>query len=407
MRRRGVTIANTFFLSRSARAKPASTAQSVLVCAYRRYVVTVCSRFSAMHTVSPRTSTSGGPTPRSVSDEGDTPARKVLGPQIDGHLRLLSTIDCGDATVMCCQYHRNGTILAIGLSDGLVKIYDPDTMTLLFTLSDPETQTKHLSATSLRFIPTSVETANTRNLLLVTYASGLVKIWHFSSQSSVFAVSEERSTLCSAFNPEGNKFITGGADSLIEIYDLETRKRLRSCERSDARDKMNGHRWRIFALKYHDVRPHNFISGGWDDTVQFWDDRQKHAIRRFFGPHICGDGLDIDTVHDHILTGSWTKNHQLQVWDFASGNLITHVPTDPTNSSLLYCAQWHGKDYMLCGGCERNTAKVVDRGSLNTVGQITNLEHGVYCLDNTKNGSNPKFAVGAGSSVYIMQLAKM
>ena len=35
--------------------------------------------------------------------------------------------------------------------------------------------------------------------------------------------------------------------------------------------------------------------------------------RKFAGPHLCGDALDIDPVHNHILTGSWRKNHVLQV----------------------------------------------------------------------------------------------
>lgn len=37
---------------------------------------------------------------------------------------------------------------------------------------------------------------------------------------------------------------------------------------SDSRDVMNGHRARVFAIQYHPVDPHVFVTGGWDDTVQ-------------------------------------------------------------------------------------------------------------------------------------------
>ena len=47
--------------------------------------------------------------------------------------------------------------------------------------------------------------------------------------------------------------------------------------------------------------------------TQFWDDRLKHSVRRLYGPHICGDSLDIDPQHNHILTGSWRKDKVLQV----------------------------------------------------------------------------------------------
>ena len=45
----------------------------------------------------------------------------------------------------------------------------------------------------------------------------------------------------------------------------------------------------------------SFISGGWDDTVQFWDRREPHAVRRIFGPHICGQAIDINQSGTTIL----------------------------------------------------------------------------------------------------------
>lgn len=31
----------------------------------------------------------------------------------------------------------------------------------------------------------------------------------------------------------------------------------------------------------------------------------------------------------------------------------------------LYCCQWLGKDYIICGGNEQNMARIIDRGTLN------------------------------------------
>ena len=36
---------------------------------------------------------------------------------------------------------------------------------------------------------------------------------------------------------------------------------------------------RVFALRYHPTDPHLLVSGGWDDTVQFWDIRLHESIR--------------------------------------------------------------------------------------------------------------------------------
>lgn len=45
------------------------------------------------------------------------------------------------------------------------------------------------------------------------------------------------------------------------------------------------------------------LTGGWDNTVQFWDMRVGHSVRSIFGPHLSGDSLDV--CGDEILTGSW------------------------------------------------------------------------------------------------------
>lgn len=114
--------------------------------------------------------------------------------------------------------------------------------------------------------------------------------------------------------------ISAGSDSKIVQYDGKTKKVKNVLQATDSRDVMNGHRMRIFALQYHPDDPHVFISGGWDDTVHFWDDRTTHSVRKLYGPHICGDALDIDPIHNHILSGSWRKNNVLQVKALLQGD---------------------------------------------------------------------------------------
>ena len=49
-------------------------------------------------------------------------------------------------------------------------------------------------------------------------------------------------------------------------------------------------------------------------------------MRSIFGPHICGDSLDI--VGKEVLTGSWRPDKQLELWDFESGNKVTSLQLD-------------------------------------------------------------------------------
>ena len=42
---------------------------------------------------------------------------------------------------------------------------------------------------------------------------------------------------------------------------------------------MDGHKSRVFSICSHPTDNNVFVSGGWDDTVQFWDVRQNRAAR--------------------------------------------------------------------------------------------------------------------------------
>ncbi|XP_050409930.1 WD repeat-containing protein 38 isoform X2 [Patella vulgata] len=331
---------------------------------------------------------------------------KKTGPYLEGNLKLLETLEC-PVDIMCCHFNPSGTHLAVGLCDGTIKIYDSNSYHLLYSLSDEDTVSSRLPVTQIRFRTAVLgDKPEYGHILIASYASGNIKYWHYTSGKCLSTVNEKRQTLALALNPDGSHLVSAGADPGMHIYDVETKQRIKTLEPSDSRDKMDGHRFRVFALKYNPNHPNIFISGGWDDTVQYWDDRQTHAIRRLNGPHICGDALDIDPIHNHILTGSWRKHRVLQIWDFAMGVKIKDVPQDTLNASQLYCAQWLGKDSIICGGTDHNMARVIDRGTLNTTGQLVDLPQGVYCIDNDRNVPNPKIAIGTNRLIFLVKSEK-
>ncbi len=49
----------------------------------------------------------------------------------------------------------------------------------------------------------------------------------------------------------------------------------------------------------------------------------------------------------------------------------------------LYCAQWFGKEHIMCGGCEQNTARIIDRGTLNV------RIYDFTCKSNCGGGAKP------------------
>ncbi|KAG9465572.1 hypothetical protein GDO78_018073 [Eleutherodactylus coqui] len=271
------------------------------------------------------------------------------------------------------------------------------------TLRDDQSIVQLLPVTALRFHP--ARPSSKGDLLLAAYAGGQVKFWHISTQSCTRSLTEDRQTLAATFSPSGRHFLTAGSSDNIFVYDTETMTCVNICQPSPSLSVMDGHRSRVFGLTFHPLSDEGFLSGGWDDTVQFWDIRQKHSLRRISGPHVCGDALAIDPGTQQILIGSWRKEENLQIWDSQTGQKIHTVPDDYRGPSRVYGCRWLGASHMIAAGSDINTCRVIDRNSLLTRGSLVDLPAGVYSLDVSSSGSSvaPLLAVTSSHRVFLLR----
>ncbi|KAG8430531.1 hypothetical protein GDO86_020438 [Hymenochirus boettgeri] len=235
---------------------------------------------------------------------------------------------------MSCRFNPSGTLLAVGLCSGTIQVYSTSNGNCVYMLKDSHTVARRLPVTALRFLPYRQDSQG--DMLLATYAGGQVNFWHVSTQTCVRFLSEDRQTLAATISPSGSHFLTGGSSDQIFVYDTESAACVNVCQPSASLSVMDGHRSRVFGLTFHPESEKDFISGGWDDTVQFWDIRQKHSLRKISGPHVCGESLDIDPQTNQILIGSWRKEENLQVWDYNLQQKSQTVPNDYRGPSWIY-----------------------------------------------------------------------
>ncbi|XP_056433599.1 uncharacterized protein LOC130371762 [Gadus chalcogrammus] len=330
-------------------------------------------------------------------------------PTVEGDLRFHSELKCGQ-DVTRCEFNKDGSLLAVGLSDGAIKVYSPDTGDQILTLKD--SSRLRMPITGLRFISSS----DSHCLLLAAYATGSVRCWYPWGGDCLWNLKEasglwdpadvekgsKLETLCLAVSPSGERAATGCSNSTVHLYDLRTHQSILTCKASSCRTIMDGHRSRVFAVTFHPERETEFISAGWDNTIQFWDSRQEQAIRRIGGPHVCGDALHIDASKRQILSGSWRTHDSLEVWDYGSGRKVCDV-SHPVQDSKIYSCHWLGEDHMVAGGCQANTLYVISRHSLQTVGQLCGLDSPVYSTSVCASGKRSGLIAGSsGSSVYIL-----
>lgn len=64
---------------------------------------------------------------------------------------------------------------------------------------------------------------------------------------------------------------------------------------------LDGHSSRVFAAVFHPHQVTEFVSGGWDNVVHFWDMRQSNSMRFIKDVHMCGEGLDISPSGREVM----------------------------------------------------------------------------------------------------------
>ncbi|KAJ3325832.1 hypothetical protein HDU93_002581, partial [Gonapodya sp. JEL0774] len=100
---------------------------------------------------------------------------------------------------------------------------------------------------------------------------------------------------------------------------------------------------RSFVVRIHPETQTTLLTAGWDNTIQLWDTRAGCAVSRIYGPYICGESVDWDESGKRILSGSWRKENQVELWDYPSGQKLDTVkwslyPDMAARSTMIYSA---------------------------------------------------------------------
>ena len=343
-------------------------------------------------------------------------------------LELKNTIQIAGTEIFCIRFSPDGKFLAASCSDGSVRVFNASNGTPAFHLNGGSEASQ--TAITLKFRPIT-PSARTKNVFITSNSSGILQQWHMTSAKILHSFREEGNIVNAIeYNDEATKFITGGTDCAVRVYDEGARSLIQTMTRSDpASGSESGHTGRIFSCKAVPGDEYMFLTGGWDDTVQIWDIRVGMSVRSFKGPHICGDSLDM--CGNDILTGSWRTENQLEIWDYGSGQKIRDVPWSQSSSSssftqpfqslkpnsvevqppvcMVYATQFSkegGGRYAAAGGSNLNEVKLFDsENNYRVVGSVEDLSHGVFTLD--FSADNKRFAIAtADSNIKIYEISE-
>ncbi|KAF4654305.1 hypothetical protein FOL47_010038 [Perkinsus chesapeaki] len=322
------------------------------------------------------------------------------------------------AEVFCVRFSPDDSLLAASTSNGLIKIYNCRTGKEVYTLHPHPKGDVVQPVTQLRWRPEG-SSAKTKKVLVSVNSEGVVSHWHVTTGTCMHEVTEENNQLfCVDYSVDGSQFATAGRERGVTVYDENTKAKIAPLRGGDSLHTP-GHSNRVFSLKYHPTDPNVIITGGWDNTVQFWDVRKGYSVRSIFGPHICGDSVDITNDGKRILTGSWRIDRQLQIWDYAEGTLIEDIPwrsgASVTQPCMVYAAEFNkgarSGDLICAGGSGANEAKVMHHdgdSGWSTIGTVTGIHKGCFTVDfSCSSGQDEPELVALGGGDGIVRVMEL
>lgn len=304
------------------------------------------------------------------------------------------------------RFDKQDKYLAGGFSSGHILLYDLEKQSLEKFMSCSE-----YPITNLRW-----KTTIGKSILISVHADGRISQW-FPTQGKILYELQEKDNIIMAldYHRAGTLFATAGSDNKVRIYDDETKTLAIQMEKDLTNTE---HTNRIFSVCFHKTKGDLLVSGGWDNSVKFFDIREKKIIGSLYGPHIVGDSLDLR--ENYLLTGAASINNQLQIWDIRNYKLVETIELASDNKQVvsnINCVQYskyNGKlgQTFACGGIKRNQMRVFSdnppdfhsHGKFNQwypIVEMDNLSVPIYSLDYMHSRNSIAYSFGKGMIVQM------
>lgn len=302
--------------------------------------------------------------------------------------------------VFSVRWSQEDSHLAAAMGDGTVRLFSAADGSFIRALNC-RSGVEYMPVTGIRWRPVGFS-AKTKNVLLAITCEGEVMHWHATSGKELYKISHPgNQCLALDYSSDGNYFAIGCQDRTIKVYDESTKSII--CELSQGLGERIGHSNRIFTVKWLDES--TVISAGWDNNVLLWDLRLRQVSKCMYGPHICGDAIDV--CGDSLLTASFRPENQLEQWSLVTGELMrSQTLTHENRVCPAYAVQYSKRDQgrtIAVGGSGGNECFFMDVETWTPFAVLTNMDKPVFSIDHAY--SDNRVAIGCGDgTVRIVEI---
>jgi WD40 repeat protein len=279
--------------------------------------------------------------------------------------------------VYSVDFSPDGTLMATGSKDSIVRIWNIETGQCIMNLSG------HSSESLFRgFIPRMGNTwlpvhqtippgygilqtgknamtfsAHSAEIITVAFSpngkylatgslDNTARIWDLETRKEYLTLSGHTADIpCVAFSPDGKQIATASRDKTVGIWDVKTGKRLMT---------LSGHSGPVSSVAFSPdgIR---LATGSWDNTVRIWDAENGKSIKTLSGHSDIVFSVVFSPDGTKLASGS--KDHTVTIWNANTGdNLLTIT----NHSDSVYSVSFSPDGKKLAAASRDKTVQVWD-----------------------------------------------
>jgi len=244
--------------------------------------------------------------------------------------------------LLSCALSPDSKTAACSLRDGRVVTLNSDKGQILKMFDLPRNDdvgkaaVEYPACTCIRFRP---ENENTPSKNVMALGRGDQLIYLHGTTGKLLSTLDEpgNSILGLDFSSCGSRVATVGEDRVVRLYDDKSRRLITSYADSQSAGQGRGHNNTVFSTAFMPGNENILVSAGWDNMMFVWDARQAEPAAVISGVYACGpDAIDVDEGGT-IVSGSWRRDHTLQLWDLRKGQLSTNLIMSGVKEGPVKC----------------------------------------------------------------------